>query len=81
MDAPGEANCVLECVGERVETFTGWRPGLDQQEFNLCQGDEPALDLMMRGGGVSNIGFTERAAGCWSVEEMCWVAFVCCHTG
>ncbi len=36
MDASGEANCVLERVGERVETFTGWRPGLDQQEFNIC---------------------------------------------
>ena len=64
MDALDKTNCVLECVGGRVETFTGWRPGLDQQEFNICESDEPALDLMMRGGGVSIIGFTERAAGC-----------------
>ena len=56
MDAPGEANCFLECVGGRVESFAGWRPRLDQQEFNLCQSDEPALDLIMRGGGVSITG-------------------------
>jgi hypothetical protein len=34
----------------------------------------------MRGGGGSIIGLSERAAGCWAVEELCCVVFVCCHT-
>ncbi len=34
----------------------------------------------MRGVGMGIIEFTERAVGCRTVEEMCWIVFDCCHT-